>query len=64
LRLVVIGGGLGSAGEVVLAPLRAALAAAVGDARPALAEVRGAQLGNAAGLIGAADLARHAPVAR
>jgi glucokinase len=62
--LVVIGGGLGSAGEVVLAPLRTALAAAVGDAHRGVPEVRGAQLGNDAGLIGAADLARHAPVAR
>jgi glucokinase len=62
--LVVIGGGLGSAGEVVLAPFRTALAAAVGDARRGVPEVRGAQLGNDAGMIGAADLARHAPVAR
>jgi glucokinase len=62
--LVVVGGGLGSAGEVVLSPLRTALATAVGDDRPGVPEVRGAQLGNAAGLIGAADLARHAPVAR
>jgi glucokinase len=62
--LVVIGGGLGSAGEVVLAPLRAALAAALGDVHRGVPEVRGAQLGNDAGLIGAADLARHAPVTR
>ncbi len=61
--LVVVGGGLGSAGEVVLAPLRTALAAAVGDARGG-PEVRGAQLGNEAGVIGVADLARHAPVLR
>jgi glucokinase len=62
--LVVIGGGLGSAGEVVLAPLRTALAAAVGDSRRGAPELRGAQLGNDAGLIGAADLARYAPVTR
>jgi glucokinase len=62
--LVVVGGGLGSAGDVVLTPLRAALPAAVGDARRGGPEVRGARLGNDAGLIGAADLARHAPVTR
>jgi glucokinase len=63
-RLVILGGGLGGAGEVILAPVRRALAAAMGEGGDVMPEVRSARLGNDAGLIGAADLARHAPIVR
>ena len=58
--VVAIGGGLGEAGEMVLAPAREAFARNLpgGDHRP-LAEIRKATLGNGAGLVGAADLARR-----
>ncbi len=56
----VIGGGVSEAGEQLLAPTRASFAEALTAAahRP-LAEIRLAELGNDAGLIGAADLARR-----
>jgi glucokinase len=58
-RVVVIGGGVGEAGDLILAPIRKA----IDDNLPAGAsrphpEVRVATLGNEAGMIGAADLAR------
>jgi len=54
----VIGGGVSEAGDLVLAPAREAYARAVtGRATRRLAEVRAAELGSAAGIIGAADLA-------
>jgi glucokinase len=58
-RVVVIGGGVGDAGELVIGPVRKAIE----DNLPAAAnrphpEVRLATLGNEAGMIGAADLAR------
>jgi glucokinase len=55
----VIGGGVADAGELLLAPARALFAErlAGGSYRP-LAEIRLAALGNEAGLVGAADLAR------
>jgi glucokinase len=58
--LVVIGGGVSAAGELVLAPARRAfdrhLPARANRPHP---EFGLAQLGNEAGIIGAADLARH-----
>ncbi|WP_432479810.1 ROK family glucokinase [Nocardioides sp. GXQ0305] len=58
--VVAIGGGLSEAGEMVLGPAREAFARNLpgGDHRP-LAEIRKATLGNDAGLVGAADLARR-----
>ncbi len=57
--VVVVGGGVGEAGEPLLGPARQAYAAALsaGSYRPHL-EIIPAVLGNDAGLIGAADLAR------
>lgn len=55
----VVGGGVGEAGELLLAPARATLAERLtGGAHRPTPEVRPAQLGNDAGLVGAADLAR------
>ena len=56
----VIGGGVSDAGELLLAPARAVFEARLtgSGARP-VAEVRLAELGNEAGLVGAADLARQ-----
>ena len=56
----VIGGGVADAGELLLEPARRAFAARLTGAssRPA-AEIRVASLGNDAGMVGAADLARH-----
>lgn len=58
--VVVVGGGVGEAGDLLLDPARASYAAHVTarDHRPML-EVRQAQLGNAGGMIGVADLARR-----
>ncbi|MBB6626406.1 ROK family glucokinase [Nocardioides sp. KIGAM211] len=58
--VVVIGGGVSEADELLLAPTRAAFASQLTGRghRPAL-EIRKARLGNRAGLIGAADLARR-----
>jgi glucokinase len=56
----VISGGVSDAGDLLLAPARAVLAAQMpgGDLRP-MPEIRVASLGNDAGLIGAADIARR-----
>jgi glucokinase len=56
----VISGGVSEAGDLLLAPARAVLAAQMpgGDLRP-MPEIRVASLGNDAGLIGAADIARR-----
>ncbi|TNY36235.1 ROK family glucokinase [Thermomonospora catenispora] len=55
----VIGGGLSDAGDLLLEPVRAAFEAAVtGRGHRRLADIRIAELGSAAGLVGAADLAR------
>ena len=58
--VVVIGGGVSAADELLLGPARAAFAAHLTGRgyRPTL-EIRRARLGNRAGLIGAADLTRH-----
>ena len=56
----VVGGGVADAGELLLAPARAAYAARLpGGAHRQHAPVRLAELGNEAGLVGAADLARR-----
>jgi glucokinase len=57
----VIGGGVSEAGELLLTPARAAFTGALvaGDHRPH-AQIVAAVLGNDAGMIGAADLARDA----
>jgi glucokinase len=56
----VVGGGVSEAGELLLAPARAAFAEHLlaGGDRPH-AEIIAAELGNLAGLVGAADLARY-----
>ena len=56
----VIGGGVSEAGELILDPMRRTFAAMQPDGMGnATADVRAARLGNDAGLIGAADLARR-----
>ena len=58
--LVVVGGGVSAAGDLLLDPARSAFADQLtGRGHRPLAEIRPATLGNRAGLIGAADLARH-----
>ena len=59
----VIGGGVSEAGELLLAPTRAAFESSLvaGDHRPH-ALVVAAELGNDAGIVGAADLARTSSV--
>ena len=57
--VVVIGGGVSSAGELLLAPARASLAENLsGRTHRRPPPLRAARRGNAAGIIGAADLAR------
>jgi glucokinase len=58
-RCYVIGGGVSEAGELLLAPARAAFAAHLmgADVRPQ-ADILLAELGNQAGMVGAAELAR------
>ncbi|MDT9593781.1 ROK family glucokinase [Nocardioides zeae] len=58
--LVVVGGGVSAAGDLLLGPLRGRFAHTLSGRgyRPA-AEIRLAELGNDAGMIGAADLARR-----
>ncbi|MBC9732144.1 ROK family glucokinase [Nocardioides marmotae] len=58
--VVVVGGGVSEAGELLLGPIRTAFMAELPARghRPTL-EIRRARLGNRAGLIGAADLARR-----
>ena len=56
----VIGGGVSAAGELLLGPARDTYAAALtGRGHRPLADIRGAELGPEAGLVGAADLARQ-----
>jgi glucokinase len=57
--VVVVGGGVSEAGELLVEPARRALARNLTGRRhrPSV-EIRLASLGNSAGLVGAADLAR------
>jgi glucokinase len=58
--VVVIGGGVSEAGDLLLTPVRAAFASQLtGRGHRPVLEIRRARLGNRAGLIGAADLARR-----
>jgi glucokinase len=58
--VVVIGGGVSAADELLLGPTRASFAAQLtGRGHRPMLEIRRARLGNRAGLIGAADLTRH-----
>jgi glucokinase len=58
-QLLVIGGGVADAGELLLAPTRESYRQSLAArGRLPLAPVRAAQLGNVAGVVGAADLAR------
>jgi glucokinase len=56
---IVIGGGVARAGELLLAPIRASFEETygAGDKRP-VADIAVATMGNTAGVVGAADLAR------
>jgi glucokinase len=57
--LIVVGGGVAESGDLLLGPARAAYETTLGPrAMLPVAEMRIAELGNSAGLIGAADLAR------
>lgn len=56
----VVGGGVSEAGDLLLEPARRSYAEALtGNAFRPIAEIRPAELGNEAGLVGAADLARR-----
>lgn len=58
--VVVIGGGVSEAEDLLLGPIRSAFATQLpGRGHRPMLEIRKAQLGNRAGLIGAADLARR-----
>ena len=58
-ELIVIGGGVASAGDVLLAPLRESFVDTYGaGARRPVANLALATMGNTAGVVGAADLAR------
>ena len=58
--VVVVGGGVSAADELLLDPVRRAFAAQLtGRGHRPMLEIRKARLGNQAGLIGAADLTRH-----
>jgi glucokinase len=58
--VVVIGGGVSAADELLLGPARAAFQSQLtGRGHRPMLEIRRARLGNRAGLIGAADLTRH-----
>ncbi|HEX5597501.1 MAG TPA: ROK family protein, partial [Micromonosporaceae bacterium] len=59
-QLLVIGGGVVEAGELLLEPVRESYVMALARrGRLPVAAVRPAELGNTAGVIGAADLARR-----
>jgi glucokinase len=58
--VVVLGGGVSEAGDLLLDPVRAAFASQLtGRGHRPVLDIRRARLGNRAGLIGAADLARR-----
>jgi glucokinase len=59
-QVLVVGGGVVDAGDLLMQPTRAAFTAALAQrGRLPVADVRPALMGNTAGLIGAADLARR-----
>ena len=59
-EVVVVGGGVSEAGDLLLDPMRAAFSSQlVGRGFRPIPEIRKATLGNRAGLIGAADLSRR-----
>ncbi len=60
--VAVVGGGVSAAGDLLLDPMRRAFEAELTGRgyRPQL-QIRPAEMGNAAGVVGAADLARRAP---
>src|SRR5207248_2487451 len=59
-QVLVVGGGVIDAGDLLLAPARAAFVEVLAQrGRLPVGEVRGALLGNTAGVVGAADLARR-----
>lgn len=59
-EMIVLGGGVSEAGDLLLEPVRAAFADQLtGRGHRPMAEISLATLGNRAGVIGAADLARH-----
>jgi glucokinase len=58
--VVVIGGGVSAADDLLLGPIRQSFGAQLtGRGHRPMLEIRRARLGNRAGLIGAADLTRH-----
>jgi glucokinase len=59
-QVLVVGGGVIDAGDLLLQPARAAYQKALAQrGRLSVGEIRGALLGNNAGVVGAADLARR-----
>jgi glucokinase len=57
-----VGGGVSAAGPLLLDPMRAAFESELtGRGHRPVMEIRPAQMGNAAGMVGAADLARRSP---
>lgn len=59
-QVLVVGGGVIDAGDLLLAPTREAYVAALAErGKLPVAEVRAASMGNTAGVVGAADLARR-----
>jgi glucokinase len=59
-QVIVVGGGVIDAGELLLAPARRGFEGALAQrGRLPVAEIRGALMGNVAGVVGAADLARR-----
>ncbi len=60
--VTVVGGGVSEAGDLVLTPMRAAFESELTARgyRPVM-EIRPAELGNDAGIVGAGDLARRSP---
>lgn len=59
-QLLVVGGGVVEAGELLLGPTRRSYQDALAQrGRMPVAEIRPAELGNTAGMVGAADLARR-----
>ncbi len=59
-QILVVGGGVIDAGDLLMGPTRRSFTEALAQrSRLPVAEIRPAELGNSAGVIGAADLARR-----